>query len=90
MTHKADIDQGRYDPAQPTEELPTAYGGRMDIEPREPGQSLGQAPDPDDADGDQAGDRPDASGSTDRSAGEGVEPRADIDSSGTTAEPNIA
>jgi hypothetical protein len=91
MTDQADIEQGVLDPPPPrrTDELPTAYGGRTDLEPQEPGQSLGQVPDPDDADVDEAGDRPGASGSTDRSPREGVDPRADIDITGTTAQPDL-
>lgn len=59
--HDTDIDQGRFDPAspRPDDQLPTAYGGVTGLEPQEPGQSLGQVPDPDDADVDEAGDRPD-------------------------------
>ncbi len=45
------------------DELPTAYGGQSHVEPQEPGQSLGQVPDPDDARVDEAGDRPTESGS---------------------------
>ncbi len=59
-----DIDQGRYDPLPPRsddEDLPTAYGGVTDIEPETPGQSIGQAPEHDDDDRDEAGD-PDAAG----------------------------
>jgi hypothetical protein len=41
------------DPGQ----LPTSAGGTTDIEPVEPGQSIGQVPDLDDADVDEAGDR---------------------------------
>lgn len=52
------------------DELPTAYGGRNEEEPQEPGQSLGQVPDPDDSGVDSAGDRPAESGSLDGDAGE--------------------
>jgi hypothetical protein len=82
----SDIEKGRYDPPQrpEPEELPTAYGGRTDLEPREPGQSLGRVPDPDDADVDEAGDEAHRAAARRReSSGE----RADIDTSGTTAKP---
>ncbi len=59
-----DIEQGRFKPSSTDrDELPTAYGGTNPIEPKEPGQSLGQVPDPDDAAVDEAGDRPAESGS---------------------------
>jgi hypothetical protein len=82
----SDIEKGRYDPAQrpEPEELPTAYGGRTDIEPQEAGQSLGRIPDPDDADVDEAGDAAHREAEARR-----ADPvRADIDTSGTTAQPD--
>jgi hypothetical protein len=39
------------------DQLPTSAGGTTDIEPVEPGQSIGRVPDLDDADVDEAGDR---------------------------------
>jgi|GEM_PF-4784056 len=61
-----DFDPSAHQPsATDRDELPTAYGGHSHVEPQEPGQSLGQQPDADDADVDEAGDRPDDSGSTD-------------------------
>ena len=61
---------GQHKPSSTDEDLlPTAYGGTTGIEPREPGQSLGQVPDPDDADVDEAGDRPQDSGSLKGDAG---------------------
>ena len=60
----ADLDLGQHKPSSTDEDLlPTAYGGTTGIEPQEPGQSLGQVPDLDDADVDEAGDRPEDSGS---------------------------
>jgi hypothetical protein len=90
-TDKADIEQGRYDPAptRDTDELPTAYGGTTGVEPQEPGQSLGRVPDPDDADVDEAGDHPDPDEQGPRGRREGAQPRADIDTSGTTAKPSV-
>lgn len=41
--------------------LPTSAGGTSGIDPERPGQSLGQVPDRDDDDRDEAGD-PDAAG----------------------------
>ncbi len=59
-----DIEQGRFKPSSTNrDELPTAFGGTNPVEPDEPGQSLGQVPDPADASVDEAGDRPAASGS---------------------------
>jgi hypothetical protein len=82
-----DIEKGRYDPPErpSPDELPTSYGGRTGLEPREPGQSIGQVPDPDDEDVDEAGD-PVHRQADDRRAAAG--PRADIDTSGTTAHPD--
>ena len=82
----SDIEKGRYDPPQrpEPEELPTSYGGRTDIEPREPGQSIGQVPDPDDADVDEAGDPVHREADARRAT---AAQRADIDTSGTTAQP---
>ncbi|MBX3028539.1 MAG: hypothetical protein KF809_00130 [Chloroflexi bacterium] len=54
-----DIEQGRYDPGPPRttdDDLPTSAGGTTDIEPQVPGQSLGQTPEHDDDDRDEAGD----------------------------------
>ncbi len=62
------------------ERLPTSAGGSADVEPAEPGQSIGQVPDPDDAGVDEAGDRP-GPGRGDSVTTEAV----DIDTSGTTA-----
>jgi hypothetical protein len=82
----SDIEKGRFDPPlRPEPEgLPTAYGGRTDLEPREPGQSLGRVPDPDDADVDEAGDP--AHRDVEARRSDSGRP-ADIDSSGTTAQP---
>jgi hypothetical protein len=84
----SDIEKGRYDPPPRSDpgELPTAYGGRTDIEPGEPGQSLGQVPDPGDEDVDEAGD-PRHVEADRRRAGTGRQP--DIDPSGTTAAPDL-
>ena len=83
----SDIEKGRYDPPQRPdgEELPTAYGGRTDIEPREPGQSLGRVPDPDDQDVDEAGDRVHREADRRRAGAD----RSDIDTSGTTAKRDV-
>ncbi|MET0771459.1 MAG: hypothetical protein ABWZ82_00115 [Candidatus Limnocylindrales bacterium] len=82
----SDIEKGRYDPPQRerTDELPTAYGGKTDLEPREPGQSLGRVPDPDDADVDEAGDQ--AHREAEARRADSGQP-ADIDTTGTTARP---
>jgi hypothetical protein len=86
----SDIEKGRYDPPQRAdpEGLPTAYGGTTDIEPTEPGQSLGRVPDPDDADVDEAGDRAHRDADARREAASGGV--ADIDTSGTTAERDVS
>jgi hypothetical protein len=82
-----DLEKGRYDPAPrpDPDESPTAFGGRTDIEPAEPGQSIGRVPDPDDADVDEAGDPAHREAEAYRLA---ARQRADIDTSGTTAEPD--
>lgn len=51
------------DPAQGPDgqRLPTSAGGTTGVEPEEPGQSIGQVPDRDDDDRDEAGD-PNAAG----------------------------
>ena len=49
-----DFDPSAHQPsATDRDELPTAYGGHSHVEPQEPGQSLGQQPDADDADVDE-------------------------------------
>jgi hypothetical protein len=85
-----DLEKGRYDPAprRDPDESATAFGGRTDIEPTEPGQSIGRVPDPDDAAVDEAGDPAHREAEARRLAAR--QRATDIDTSGTTAEPDLA
>lgn len=89
MRETTDIDQGRDDPprTRPTDETPTSYGGTTGTERTEPGQSLGRVPDPNDAAVDEAGD-PAQVADNDRRGREGARPEPDVDTSGTTAQPD--
>jgi hypothetical protein len=56
--------------------LPTSAGGRTGVEPSEPGQSLGQVPEHDDDDRDEAGDAHAAGPGTHGRSVERAEPSA--------------